>query len=280
MGSGASASAAEACAGSPSRSAWLSDRPAAGAGAAGRPRATSRAPVVEAHRPGRPESVALGRRRPHALPSPTWHGEGDVKDGDGFISRVSPTCKLLGRAWVTGSMRRGRRRRLASCRDRHPTSRDVEIDIGRRDRGARSAARAAWTLGNAGCGDWTVGQRGRRACALSQAGSGDTRAGSAGEASCRVAGSGDITIGDDPRALDVDIAGSGDVPWPRSLGRWTSHVAGSGDVTRRRTARPRLDVAWPAPATWTSAASADSLNGPHRGLRRRARPRGDAARVR
>ena len=69
------------------------------------------------------------------------------------------------------------------------TPRDVDVDAGGAIWGTVGRS-ASLSLGNAGCGDWTVGNvEGRMR--LSQAGSGDTRAGSAGEAKVRVAGSGD-----------------------------------------------------------------------------------------
>jgi hypothetical protein len=108
------------------------------------------------------------------------------------------------------------------------TPRDVDVDAGGAIWGTvgRSASLA---LGNAGCGDWTIGNvEGRMR--LSQAGSGDTRAGSAGEAKVRVAGSGDTTISDVRGPVQVDIAGSGDVTVASVSGPLEVHVAGSGDV--------------------------------------------------
>lgn len=108
------------------------------------------------------------------------------------------------------------------------TPRDVDVDAGGAIWGSvgRSASLA---LGNAGCGDWTVGNvEGRMR--LSQAGSGDTRAGSAGEAKVRVAGSGDTTISDVRGPVQIDIAGSGDVTVASVSGPLEVHVAGSGDV--------------------------------------------------
>jgi len=108
------------------------------------------------------------------------------------------------------------------------TPRDVDVDAGGAIWGTvgRSATLA---LGNAGCGDWMVGNvEGRMR--LSQAGSGDTRAGSAGEAKVRVAGSGDTTISDVRGPVQIDIAGSGDVNVASVSGPLEVHVAGSGDV--------------------------------------------------
>jgi hypothetical protein len=108
------------------------------------------------------------------------------------------------------------------------TPRDVDVDAGGAIWGTVGRS-ASLSLGNAGCGDWTIGNvEGRMR--LSQAGSGDTRAGSAGEAKVRVAGSGDTTISDVRGPVQVDIAGSGDVTVASVSGPLEVHVAGSGDV--------------------------------------------------
>ena len=109
------------------------------------------------------------------------------------------------------------------------TPRDVDIDAGGAIWGTvgRSASLA---LGNAGCGDWTVGNvEGRMR--LSQAGSGDTRAGSAGEAKVRVAGSGDTAIADVRGPVQVDVAGSGDVRAREVTGHVSKTIMGSGGVS-------------------------------------------------
>lgn len=108
------------------------------------------------------------------------------------------------------------------------TPRDVDIDVGEAIWGSVGRS-ASLKLGNAGCGDWTVGNV-EGAMRISQAGSGDTRTGSAGEAKVRVAGSGDTAVGDIRGRLDVDIAGSGDVSVASVSGPLDVHVAGSGDV--------------------------------------------------
>ncbi len=108
------------------------------------------------------------------------------------------------------------------------TPRDVDVDVGEAVWG--SVGRSAnLKLGNAGCGDWTVGNV-EGSMRVSQAGSGNTRTGSAAEAKIRVAGSGDTAVGDIRGGLDVDIAGSGDVTVASVAGRLGVHVAGSGDV--------------------------------------------------
>ena len=108
------------------------------------------------------------------------------------------------------------------------TPRDVDLDAGGAVWGSVGRS-ASVKLGNAGCGDWTVGNT-DGAMRISQAGSGDTRTGSAGSASVRVAGSGDTTAGDIKGGLEVDIAGSGNVKVASIAGPLKVHVAGSGDV--------------------------------------------------
>jgi hypothetical protein len=108
------------------------------------------------------------------------------------------------------------------------TPRDVDVDTGGAVWGTVGRS-ANLNLGNAGCGDWIVGNvEGRMR--LSQAGSGDTRAGSAGEARVRVAGSGDTSIAEVRGPVEIDIAGSGDVTVASVSGPLDVHVAGSGDV--------------------------------------------------
>lgn len=108
------------------------------------------------------------------------------------------------------------------------TPRDVDLDAGGAVWGTVGRA-ASVRLGNAGCGDWTVGNV-EGALRVSQAGSGDTRTGSAASAKIRVAGSGDTSVGDIKGPLAVDIAGSGDVTAISVSGALDVHVAGSGDV--------------------------------------------------
>jgi hypothetical protein len=88
---------------------------------------------------------------------------------------------------------------------------------------------AGLEFGNAGCGDWTIGNVDGR-MRISQAGSGDLRAGSAGEARIRVAGSGDIAAAAVRGAADVDVAGSGGVSLGSVQGPLNVKIAGSGDV--------------------------------------------------
>ncbi len=108
------------------------------------------------------------------------------------------------------------------------TPRDVDVNAGGAVWGSVGRS-ASVKLGNAGCGDWTVGNT-DGAMRISQAGSGDTRTGSAGETSIRVAGSGNTTTGDIKGDLKVTIAGSGDVAVASLAGPMDVHVSGSGDV--------------------------------------------------
>jgi hypothetical protein len=121
------------------------------------------------------------------------------------------------------------------------TPRDVDIDTGGAVWGTVGRS-ASLNLGNAGCGDWTVGNvEGRMR--ISQAGSGDTHAGSAGEAKVRVAGSGDTQIADVRGGVEIDIAGSGDVSVVSVSGPLEVHVAGSGDVRVAGGKASDLDIA-------------------------------------
>jgi hypothetical protein len=83
---------------------------------------------------------------------------------------------------------------------------------------------------NAGCGDWTVGNV-KGALSARQAGSGDLRAGSAGSADARIAGSGDVNLGQVAGSMNAEIAGSGDVHATSINGDLKARVAGSGNVT-------------------------------------------------
>ena len=121
------------------------------------------------------------------------------------------------------------------------TPRDVDVDTGGAVWGTVGRS-ASLNLGNAGCGDWTVGNvEGRMR--ISQAGSGGAHAGTAGEARVRVAGSGETQIADVKGGLEVDIAGSGDVSVVSVAGPVQVHVAGSGDVRIAGGTATNLDVA-------------------------------------
>jgi len=84
-------------------------------------------------------------------------------------------------------------------------------------------------LGNAGCGDWTVGQT-TGSVEVSQAGSGDSTVATSGKLSVSIAGSGDVNAGATGQ-LDASIAGSGDVTVAAVRGPVEASIAGSGDVT-------------------------------------------------
>lgn len=84
-------------------------------------------------------------------------------------------------------------------------------------------------LGNAGCGDWTVANT-DGALEVSIAGSGDVRTGTARSAAVKVAGSGDVATGQVRGPLNVSIAGSGDVTVASVSGEVEVKIAGSGDV--------------------------------------------------
>ena len=85
------------------------------------------------------------------------------------------------------------------------------------------------SLGNAGCGDWTVANvRGKLEVAL--AGSGDVSAGSSGTADISIAGSGDVHLGPVAGRLEASIAGSGDVRVEGIAEGLEASILGSGDV--------------------------------------------------
>lgn len=85
------------------------------------------------------------------------------------------------------------------------------------------------SFANAGCGDWTIANV-KGPLTVRQAGSGDLRAGSSSSADVRIAGSGDVGVGPVAGGLTADVAGSGDVHAPSINGDLKVHVAGSGDV--------------------------------------------------
>lgn len=109
------------------------------------------------------------------------------------------------------------------------TPRDVKIDTGGAVFGAIGRS-ASLSLGNSGCGDWTIANVDGEA-RISQAGSGDTRMGSAGALRLRVAGSGDVAATDIRGPLDISIAGAGSTNIRSVAGPLDVSMAGSGDVT-------------------------------------------------
>jgi hypothetical protein len=137
------------------------------------------------------------------------------------------------------------------------TPRDVDLDAGGAVWGSVGRS-ASLKLGNAGCGDWTVGNV-EGNMRVSQAGSGNTRAGSAAQAKIRVAGSGDTALGDIRGGLDVDIAGSGDVTAASVAGPFGVHVAGSGDVKVASGHATTMNVAVAGSGNVDFGGTADSL---------------------
>jgi hypothetical protein len=85
------------------------------------------------------------------------------------------------------------------------------------------------SLGNAGCGDWTVANV-RGELKLSQAGSGDVRAGTSGDLKVSIAGSGDVATQATGGGADLSIAGSGDINVAAMNGVLDADIAGSGDI--------------------------------------------------
>lgn len=85
------------------------------------------------------------------------------------------------------------------------------------------------SLGNAGCGDWTVANV-RGDLKISQAGSGDVRSGTSGDLRISIAGSGDVTTQATAGGAEVSIAGSGDVVVASINGPLKGDIAGSGDI--------------------------------------------------
>ncbi len=160
---------------------------------------------------------------------------------DGRLDRRIRGCDGTGQAVVAHVLRLGD----VAWRDMPQvvvrTPRDVDIDTGGAIWGSIGRS-ASLSLGNAGCGGWTVGNV-AGAMRISQAGSGDTRTGSAGSAKIRVAGSGDIRATDIRGGLEVDVAGSGDVTVASLSGPLEVHVAGSGDVRVDAGRATSMDVA-------------------------------------
>jgi hypothetical protein len=108
------------------------------------------------------------------------------------------------------------------------TPRDVDLEAGGAVFGAVGRSNSL-RLDNSGCGDWIIANVAQKA-KVRQAGSGDTRMGSAGALEIRVAGSGDIAAADIRGGLEISIAGSGDAAVKSVNGPLELNVAGSGDV--------------------------------------------------
>lgn len=95
-------------------------------------------------------------------------------------------------------------------------------------------------LATAGCGDWTVGHV-SGALDVSVAGSGDVHAGSAGNLTASIAGSGDVTA-DRVADLHANIAGSGNVRVRRAEGQVRANIVGSGDLEVAEGHATKLDA--------------------------------------
>ncbi len=156
------------------------------------------------------------------------------------------------------------------------TPREVDIDVGEAVWGSVGRS-ASLKLGNAGCGDWTVGNV-EGSLRISQAGSGDTRgrlgprgedprgglgrhrggrhprpagdrhrrfrrrgaaASIAGSLEVHVAGSGDVKVAAGrATTVNVVVAGSGNVDFRGAADSVKARIAGSGDVRIREVKGP------------------------------------------
>ena len=137
------------------------------------------------------------------------------------------------------------------------TPRNVEVTAGGAVFGVIGRA-ANVTLGNAGCGDWTIANVDQE-LKVSLAGSGDARAGTSRLAKLRVAGSGDISTAEVLGEVDVDVAGSGDVNVRSVAGPMDIHVAGSGNVNIRGGRAGRVTVSIAGSGNVVFDGAADSL---------------------
>ena len=109
------------------------------------------------------------------------------------------------------------------------TPRDVRIEASGAITGTVGRSEQL-SLGNAGCGDWTIANV-EGAAKVSQAGSGDTRMGSTGSLKVRIAGSGGVSAAAVRNGYDVNIAGSGSSITKSVNGPLSVSIAGSGNVT-------------------------------------------------
>jgi hypothetical protein len=113
------------------------------------------------------------------------------------------------------------------------TPRHVEVNVEEDSAVFGAIGRGAETvsLGNVGCGDWSVANTSGR-LDISLVGSGDVWAGTSGALEVSLAGSGDVVAGA-TRRLSASLAGSGDVTAVRVDGPLEANIAGSGNVTVR-----------------------------------------------
>ena len=114
---------------------------------------------------------------------------------------------------------------------RMPRAVEVNVEEGSAVFGAIGRGTTSVSLGNVGCGDWTIANV-NGPVELSLAGSGDIWAGTSSSLEVSLAGSGDVASGA-TRDLEVSIAGSGNVTASRVDGPVEASIAGSGDVIVR-----------------------------------------------
>ncbi|HJV40279.1 GIN domain-containing protein, partial [Caulobacter sp.] len=164
-----------------------------------------------------------------SLPLTVRQDGGDViVDGDLRMSRINGCNSRNGKVWVrvrgVGEVSYDNFPQIAV---RTPLNVKVQAggavfgDIGRSD---------SVSLGNAGCGDWTVANT-KGKLEVSQAGSGDTKTGTAESAEINIAGSGDVSTQAIAGDLEVHIAGSGDVSAASIAGQLDGNIAGSGNIS-------------------------------------------------
>jgi hypothetical protein len=114
---------------------------------------------------------------------------------------------------------------------RTPATVDVSVENGAAVFGSVGRGATSVSLGNTGCGDWTVANV-DGPLNLSIAGSGSIRTGTSSSLSASIAGSGDVAAGA-TNDLTASIAGSGDVVAASVRGSVEANIAGSGNVAVR-----------------------------------------------
>jgi hypothetical protein len=175
----------------------------------------------------RPDVLVVVLSRQARLPLTIRPGRRTIVDGGLKASRIRDCTgegdRVVVRIKGLGDVRAAEIPRLVIH-----TPRDVEVAAGGAVFGAIGRSGSV-TLGNAGCGDWAIGNV-ERELKVSLAGTGDARAGAAASARLRVAGDGGISTGDIRGPVVVDLAGSGDVRVRSVAGPLEVRMAGSGDV--------------------------------------------------
>lgn len=121
------------------------------------------------------------------------------------------------------------------------TPRDVAVAADNGVFGSIGPGARSVDLATAGCGYWTIANVEAKA-KLALAGSGGMRIGSSGSLDLSIGGSGTITARQ-TRALAVAIGGSGDVELARLDGKADISVGGAGDVTIKSGRSEALDIA-------------------------------------